>query len=267
MKHKKDTSNVKSVNKPPKSPELTDTTYKVIKEVKSTSGDCHQDIVKRLMTHSQYFPSNPGSKPVPVTFSSNPSTTYHHTPSSVTSSYPYYQQVVYETSQPFTDYYSKDYYYQPQQQTFNQFANINTCLSPTLSSPSTLNNFDQVSDGSPSSSGNNNKNNYVFNGDFALNFNADFDGSFPLIDVAKTQQLFDNQAPLEIKSFEVGSIGQLTPVTIESLRNDGIKCSFDDVKRNSTLLNLSDDDVLSVTSVSSRPSPSGTVNWKFVEHQ
>lgn len=265
MKHKKDTTNVKSVNKPSKSPEQTDTTNRMMKEVKSTSSDCHQDIVKRLMTHSQYFPSNPNSQPVSVTYSSIPSTTYHHTPLSMTSSYSHYQHPLYEASQPFTDYYSKDYYYQPQQhQTFNQFANINTCLSPSLSSPSTLNNFDQVSDGSPSNSGNNN---YVFNGDFTLNFNSEFDGSFPLIDAAKTQQLFDDQAPLEIKSFEVGSMGQLTPVTIESERSDGIKSSFDDVKRNSTLVNLCDDDVLSVTSGSSRPSPSGTVDWKFVEHQ
>lgn len=268
MKHKKDASNVKSVNRPsiPKSPEQIDSSNRMVmmKEGKSSSSDCHQDIVKRLMTHSQYFPSNPNSKPVTVAYSSNPTTTYHHAPLPMTSSYSHFQHPLYEASQPFTDYYSKDYYHQPQQQTFNQFANINTCLSPPLSSPSTLNNFDQVSDGSPSNSGHNN---YVFNGDFTLNFNSDFDGSFPLIDAAKTQQLFDNQAPLEIKSFDVGSIEQLTPVTIESLRNDEIKSSFDDVKRNSTLVNLSDDDVLSVTSGSSRPSPSGTVDWKFVEHQ
>jgi hypothetical protein len=274
MKHKKDTSNVKSVNKPSKSPTNFDNnaTKTMSKELLAApSNDCHQDIVKRLMTHSQYFPSNPNSKPVSVTYSSNP--TFHHAPYAMSqpqysysnsSTYNHQVPAVYENTAPFGDYYAKDFYYQ-QPQSFNQFGNINTCLSsPSLSSPSTHNNFDQISNGSPRSSSN-----YVFNGDFTLNFNADFDGSFPLIDGAKTQQLFDNQAPVEIKSFEaVNSGGQLTPVTIESQRNDEIKSSFDDVKRYCGLVSLSDDDVLSDASCNSRPSPAALVDyWRFAEHQ
>lgn len=255
MKHKKDTSNVKAVNKASKSGSPTDNTFKAVKDTKSSSNDGHQDIVKRLMTHSQYFPSNPNSKPVPVTYSSSSLPTYHHTPYSIPSQYPTYNHPVYESNHSLNDYYTKDFYYQPQQQTYNQFANINT-LSPSLSSPSTLNNFDQISNGSP-------RHNYVFNGDFTLNFNTDFDGSFPLIDGAKNQQLFDNQPPVEIKSFAaVSSIEQLTPVTIESPPNGEIKNSFDDVK-SAALASLSDDDVLSVASCSSsRPSPpSVATNW------
>ena len=263
MKHKKDASNIKSVNKPMKSPALSDNTKTVIKEQqKSTSSeDCHQDIVKRLMTHSQYFPSNPNSKQVPVTYCNPPS--YHSTHYALQPQYQAYshQLPIYENSQPFTDYYSRESLYHPHQnsQAYNQFANINTCPSPSLSSPSTHNNFDQISNGSPRSS------NYVFNGDFTFNFNADFDGSFPLIDGAKTEQLFDNQAMVEIKSFEaVSNIGQLTPVTIESqLTNDEIKNSFKDVKASIAPANLSDDDVLSIVSCTSIPSPSATVDWKF----
>lgn len=262
MKHKKDTSNVKSVNKPSKSPALTaDSTHKFMREPKASSNDCHQDIVKRLMTHSQYFPASPNSKPVAVTYSNPPMSANIHTQYPITPQYPTYNHQVYDTNQTsFADYFSKDFYYQPQQQSYNQFSNINTCLSPSLSSPSTLNNFDQISNGSPRSS------NYVFNGDFTLNFNADFDGSFPLADGAKTEQLFDNQAPLEIKSFDaVSSIGQLTPVTIEFQRNEEIKKSFEDVK-NIDLVNFSDDDILSC---SSRPSPPSAtaVDWKFTDHQ
>jgi hypothetical protein len=265
MKHKKDTSNVKCVNKRPKSPSHGEPhpNKTVCKDLAKPLGSEHQDIVKRLMTHSQYFPPNPNSKPVSVT--------YHHAPYALsqpqfsygnTGAYNHQVPAVYENSAPFGDYYAKDFYYQ-QPQSFNQFGNINTCLSPSLSSPSTHNNFDQISNGSPRSSGN-----YVFNGDFTLNFNADFDGSFPLIDGAKTPQLFDNQAPVEPKLEAASSGGQLAPVTIESQPNDGIKSSFDDVKRFCGLVSLSDDDVLSDASCNSRPSPAALVDyWRFAEHQ
>lgn len=256
MKHKKDTTNVKSVNKASKSTSLTDNCYKIARDSKSSnSNDGHQDIVKRLMTHSQYFPSNPNSKPVAVTYSSPSLPTYNYTQYSVPPQYPTYGHPVYEGNQSINAYYTKDFYHQAQQQqTYNQFANINTCLSPSLSSPSTLNNFDQISNESP-------RYNYVFNGDFALNFNTDFDGSFPLNDGTKSLPLFDNQLPVEIKSFEsVSSIGQLTPVTLE---NGEIKSSFDDVKSDA-LKSLSDDDVLSIASCSSsKPSPPSvsTASW------
>jgi hypothetical protein len=263
MKHKKDTSNVKSVNRPTKPQTPTDDCTKIVKE-KANSNDCHQDIVKRLMTHSQYFPANPNNKPVPVTYSNPQLSTYHHTPYSMNHQYQAYNHQMppmYGSTQPFGNYCNKDFYYQQpqhQQPTYDQFANINTqppsCLSPSLSSPSTHNNYDQISNGSP-------RNDYIFNGDFTMNFNADFDG-FPLIDGAKTQQLFDHQAPVDMKSFEdSSSIAQLTQVKIESQSNDGIKNSFIDVKNNNALPNFSDDDVLSNASCSSRLSPSATVEW------
>lgn len=251
MKHKNKTNNVKTVDKASKSAAAADNEVKTLKDSKPSSNDGHQDIVKRLMTHSQY-PSN-YSKPVP--YSSPTLPTYNHTPYSVPSQYQTYSHPVYDNNHSFNDYYSKDYYYPPQQQSYNQFSNINSCVSPSLSSPSTMNNFDQISNESP-------RYNYVFNGDFAPSLNADFDGSFPFIDGAKTQQLFDNLPAVEIKSFEaVSSSGQLTPVTIESPQNGEIKSSFDDA--NATLLCLSDDDVLSVASCSSsRPSPpSVATNW------
>jgi hypothetical protein len=151
-------------------------------------------------------------------------------------SYPTYQQVVpqiYNTN----DYYHKDFYYQPQQQqsqqSYNQFANINTCLSPSLSPPSIHNNFDQISNASP-------RNDYIFNGDFALNFNTDFDASFPLIDAKSPQLLFDHQATAPV------DVGQLTPTKIESHE---IKNSF------------SSDEVVSDASCS----PSATTDWRFTE--
>lgn len=271
MKHKKDVSNVKSVNKPAKSPALYDDSAKIVKE-KASSNDSQSEIVNRLMKHSQYFPTNGNSKPVPITYSSKPTmASYHQSSYAMTPQYPTYNYQApqaYGTNDQFGNYYHKDFYYQQQQpqQAYDQFANINThpsCLSPSLSSPSTHNNFDQISNGSP-------RNDYIFNGDFTLNFNTDFDASsFPLIDTAKTQQLFDNQAPLEMKSFEVVSsnVGQLAPVKIESHENDEIKISFSNGMNNSALLSLSDDDVLSNASCGSRQSPSGTVEWRFAEHQ
>lgn len=245
MKHKKDTSNVKSVNKPSKSPAPMNDAQKSPK-----TSDNHQDIVKRLMTHSQYFPSNLNTnKPVEISYSPPTYISYPMPPQYPT----YYPPQAYNNN----NYYSKDNFYQAPQPTFNQYATI----TPPLSSPS-MHNFDQISNGSP-------RTDYIFNGEFTLNFNTDFDGSFPLIDSAKTPQLFDNQAPLEMKPFDVASrnVGQLTPVTIESLHVAGeIKNSFDEAKNN-VLVNLSDDDVLSNASYLSRASPSATVDWKFTEHQ
>lgn len=220
MKHKKDTSNIKTVNKPSKSPVQADEAQKIAKDAKPASADCHQDIVKRLMTHSQYFPSNPSNKALTVTYG-NQTLPAYHTPNVATQHYPTYNHQMYENNQQFADYTHRDFYYQQEQQNYNQFANINThpsCPSPTLSSPSTHNTFDQISNGSP-------RNDYIFNGDFTLNFNADFDG-FPLITVAKAEQFPDTQAPLPMKSFE---IGQLTPVKTESQASDEIKNSFVDV--------------------------------------
>jgi hypothetical protein len=244
MKHKKDMKNVKSVNKP--STVLFNETQKAAKDAKTS--DDHQDIVKRLMTHSQYFPSNPNSKPVEVSYGAP---TY--LPYPMPQQYPTYIHPAPPV------YGSSDFYYEGPQSNYNQYNTI----SPPLSSPS--NNFDQISNGSP-------RNDYVFNGEFTLNFNTDFDGSFPLIDIAKTPQLFDNQAPLEMKPFDALSshVGQLTPVTIESQQHyDGeIKNSFDDTKNSNVLVNLSDDDVLSNASYLSRSvTPSAMVDWKFTEHQ
>lgn len=259
MKHKKESKNIKSVNKPTRPSSRTETLTKIVRE-KASSNDCHQDIVKRLMTHSQYFPSNPNNKLVPVTYSNPPATAYPITQYAPFNAYSntqaysgcYYQQAPQQQ--------------QPSLQSFDHFANINVnppCLSPSLSSPSTQHNFDH-SETSPRSD-------YVFNGDFALmplNYNAEYEHSFPFEEAtAKSQQLFDNQAPLEIKSFDVGSsIGaQLAPVKSESHPNGGIKSSFIDGKNNNSLPNLSDDDVLSNASCSSRPSTSGTIEW-FTEH-
>lgn len=107
----------------------------------------------------------------------------------------------------------------------------------------------------------------MFNGDLGWNVQSDVEESFPLIDSTKTQ-LLDHQPSYEIKSLEVVSIaGQLTPVTIESRGNDEIKNSFNAVNLSSDLPSLSDDDVLSVVSGSSAPSPSAAEDWKFAEHQ
>lgn len=271
MKHKKDTSNVKSVNKPPKSIQLD--SHKSSKDSKSPD-DCHQDIVKRLMTHSQYFPANPNNKPVSVSYSKSATSNVirHYPPSYSSHMNSNNQQLTVDNN------YSKDYYYQQQQQEcqqqaqgFDQYStSFNTCLSPSLMSPTNYHNFDQLSyiDGSP-------RNDYIFNGEFISNFNTDFDGSFPLLSAGaaaeeKTPQLMDNQASEMIleRYTDIASAAQLTPLTIESQPNGcEIKNSFDDVKNNNVLvnLNLSDDDVLSNASYISRSPPSATVDWKFTE--
>jgi hypothetical protein len=272
MKHKKDTNNVKSVNKPTKTTQLD--TYKPSKDSKSPD-DCHQDIVKRLMTHSQYFPSNPiNKKSVSVSYSKNSNVIRHYPPSYASHMNSSSQDI----QQSMDNNYSKDYYHQQQQQQstnqqaqgFNQYPlSFSTCLSPSLMSPTNYHNFDQLSyiDGSP-------RNDYIFNGEFISSFNTDFDGSFPLLNAgaaveAKTQQLMDNQASemiLERYANITASAAQLTPLTIESQPNGcEIKNSFDDVKNNNVLVNLSDDDVLSNASYISRSPPSATVDWKFTD--
>jgi hypothetical protein len=272
MKHKKDTSNVKSVNKPTKSTQLD--SHKSTKDSSKSPDDCHQDIVKRLMTHSQYFPSNPNNnKPVSVSYSKSSSNVIRHYPTSyvnnVDSSSQDNQQSTMDNN------YSKDYSYlqqQPQQQAqgFNQYPlSFSTCLSPSLMSPTNYHNFDQLSyiDGSP------HRNDYIFNGEFNSSFTTDFDGSFPFLNAGatfetKTPQLMDNQATEMIfeRYADITSASQLTPLTIESQPNGfGIKNSFDDVKNNNVLVNLSDDDVLSNASYISRSPPSATVDWKFTD--
>lgn len=184
--------------------------------------------------------------------------------------------------------YSKDYYYHEDQKSIQGYNNqqqqfsspetgYNTCLSPSLLSPlNYLNSFDQISyiDDSP-------RNDYVFNGEFTMNFNSDFDGSFPLASNAgaavevKTSHLMDNQASqvtqeivLDGFTADMTASGtQLTPLTIESQPNGraGIKNSFNDAKSNNVLVNLSDDDVLSNASSYSRSPSSATVDWKFTE--
>lgn len=248
MKFKKANTNEESVNNPSKPPALENKTLKGGKQAKTSEN--HQHIVKRLLNHSPYNATSLKKEPAEVTYSS-PTYVQYPGPPQYPTQYPscfQHTPAVYSSN----NYYSKDFYYQ-QPQLNNQYP----IISPPLSSHSTYN-YDQVSNGSPSSD-------YVFNGELTVNF----DGSFPLIDAAKNQQLFDNQAPLEMKPFEVESRigGQLTPLTIESLHHDGeIKNSF--VPNNSNVfVNLSDDDVLSNASYLSRSSPSGTVDLKFFEHQ
>lgn len=257
MKHKKDSANVKSVNKSPKSSSTSPEPQKSAKDAKPADG--HQEIVKRLMTHSQYYPTSSHTKPATqsqLQHNFDRVMNNHFQPYSMPPQYPatYNHQIVpsmYDQQQ-LAGFYAKDYYYQ-HQQTYNQFANINSCPTPSLSPE--INNFDQVSNGST-------QNNYVFNGDFTWNINTYADEPFPLIDGAKTQ-LLDHQPSYEIKSFgEVRNAGQLSPVTIESQPNDEIKNTFGSaVNLSSELPSLSDDDVLSVVSGSS--SPSGLDDWSF----
>lgn len=272
MKHKKDTSNVKSVNKPPKP---SSDSLKPSKESKSPD-DCHQDIVKRLMTHSQYFPAT--NHPV------KPSIAYSKSPSNFTRHYPpnygtHLNSNAYQCQPTVAE--NNNYYYQHSpndqkpHQGYNTSSGYNTCISPSLLSPlNYLSSFDQISyidDCSP-------RNDYVFNGEFTMNFNSDFDGSFPLASSGagaaaaavevKTSHIMDNQAAPTMVYTASGT--QLTPLTIESQPNAlrEIKNSFDDVERSNrnVLVNLSDDDVLSnASSYVSRSPPSGTVEWKFCE--
>ncbi|XP_070491091.1 uncharacterized protein [Chironomus tepperi] len=266
MKHKKDTSNVKSVNKSsPSSPVSSSDSInnqQILKSPKHQQDtpkqdECHQKIVKRLMSHSQYYPSTsvvksegnitPPNQNNVAQFTSYPYTVSHYP----TSAYNYHHQIYSinnNNNVMMTDYYQKDYGFtqQAQQQEPIQnsyaYSTINTCLTtpPPLSTPTSISNFDC----SPSSS------DYIFNGDFNLNFNgSDFDASFPLIDginSSKSLQFFDNDQSLEIK--------QLSPIKIQSFDDDDEKKCFSD-----------ESDV--VSSSQSIQLPSVGVNWKFSEPQ
>lgn len=110
MKHKKENSNVKSVNKPARSPAANEST---VKESKSSSSDDHQEIVKRLMTHSQLSSS-------PTSFPSMPVTYSHPAPITATSDAFNYSH------------YHSQFNNMPQYQSFH-----NSYVTPPLSSPST----------------------------------------------------------------------------------------------------------------------------------
>lgn len=231
MKHKKDTNSVKSVNRPTKSmttnlvKRQSNDAEKVAKEV---SG-CHQDIVKRLMTHSQYFPSN--TKPLLYAIN-NPNATIMPTyqPPGINQSYQTYEKQppqVYGDNVPMDNF----SYYQPQLN-YSQFpiSNINvqqattlTCLSPSLSSPSE-------------------RSDYIFNGDFSMNFNTEFDSeSFPLIDAG------------------VNIAQQLSPAIKSETHLNEIKNTFEHLKNNNDAtasFNFPDDEIFS--------SPSVTLSWKCV---
>ena len=267
MKHKKDTSNVKSVNKSsPSSPVSSSDSInnqQILKSPKHQDttkvDECHQKIVKRLMLHSQYYPSTsvvksegnitPPNQNNVAQVTSYPYTVSHYP----TSAYNYHHQIYSHNNNNnnnvmMNDYYQKDYgIIQQQQQSMQNsyaYSTINTCLTttpPPLSTPPSISNFDC----SPSSS------DYIFNGDFNLNFNgSDFDASFPLIDginSSKSLQFFDNDQTLEIK--------QLSPIKIQSFDDDDEekKCFSDE------------NDV--VSSSQSIQLPSVAVNWKFSEPQ
>lgn len=262
MKHKKDTNNVKSVNKSsPSSPVSSSDSINQLSSPKDIKvDDCHQKIVKRLMSHSQYYPStshtvkSEGNISPPNQNNVAQVTSYNNTPYTVShypaaSAYNYHQQIYSSNNNVMmNDYYQKDYIYTQQQQPMQQdsymYNNISSCLTtpPPLTTPPSISNFDC----SPSSS------DYIFNGDFSLNFNGtDFDASFPLIDginSSKSLQLFDNDPTLEIK--------QLSPIKIQSFDDDN-----DDEKK------CYSDESDVVSSSQSIQLPSVAVNWKFSEPQ
>jgi len=266
MKYKKDTSNVKSINKsspssPVSSSDSVNNSQQILKSPKQQDpikvDECHQKIVKRLMLHSQYYPSTsvvksegnitPPNQNNVAQVTSYPYTVSHYP----TSAYNYHHQIYSNNNNNnnnvmMNDYYQKDYSFIQQQQQPMQnsyaYSTINTCLStpPPLSTPPSISNFDC----SPSSS------DYIFNGDFNLNFNgSDFDASFPLIDginSSKSLQFFDNDQTLDIK--------QLSPIKIQSFDDDDEKKCFSD-----------ENDV--VSSSQSIQLPSVAVSWKFSEPQ
>ncbi|CAG9809385.1 unnamed protein product [Chironomus riparius] len=265
MKHKKDTSNVKSANKSSPSSPVSSSDSISNQQILQQSpkqqdtikvDECHQKIVKRLMLHSQYYPStsavksegniSPPNQNNVAQVTSYPYTVSHYP----TSAYNYHHQIYSHNNNNnnvmMNDYYQKDYGLVQQQQSMQNsyaYSTINTCLTtpPPLSTPPSISNFDC----SPSSS------DYIFNGDFNLNFNgSDFDASFPLIDginSSKSLQFFDNDQTLEIK--------QLSPIKIQSFDDD------DDEKKC-----FSDENDV-VSSSQSIQLPSVAVNWKFSEPQ
>lgn len=112
MKHKKEHSNVKSVNKPARSPAANENA--TIKETKNSGIDDHQEIVKRLMTHSQ-LASSPTFPVVPMTHT-HPTPITTITTTSDTYNYPYYHSQY------------------PSMQQYHSFQNA--YVTPPLSSPS-----------------------------------------------------------------------------------------------------------------------------------
>lgn len=254
MKYKKDTSNVKSVNKSSPSSPVSSSDCTSQQSLKSTNkdikvDDCHQKIVKRLMSHSQYNPSpslvkSDGNMTPPNQSNVAQVTSYHQTPYTVshypTTAYNYHHQIYNNNNNNvmMNDYYC---YTQPQQQQVVHSYAYTT--PPPLTTPPSISNFDY----SPSST------DYIFNGDFSVNFNGtDFDASFPLIDginSCKSSQLFDSDQSLDIK--------ELSPIKIQSF--DAID---DDAKRC-----YGDDESDVESSSQSIQLPSVAVNWKFSEPQ
>jgi hypothetical protein len=243
MKVKKEnTSGLKTINKPSSDilPALSDH-QKLTKEFAKTD-ESHHKIVKRLMSHSQYNPitttttpanlqvKNESISPPPNQNNVAQVAGYHPYTISHYPSYDYHHQIYNNNNNNVNDFYQKDFYLQEQQQLPSYGYNN---VTPPLISPPT---YDQIS------------NDYIFNGDFSVNFNGtDFDASFPLIDgitsnkSPSSQLLYDNdQAQTEFE------IKQLSPIKIQSY--DGKKCFNDDSNQ-------------------SIPLPSVAVNWKFSEPQ
>jgi hypothetical protein len=240
---KETTGNIKSVNKPATSPLVTEKS--AIKEQVERKGDeCHQRIVKRLMSHSQYFPPSNVIKVEAPPVVTAPVMSYHHAPYTVSH--------VYNNNNNVGDFYQKDFGYQQNyQQQPPPYSSLT--LTPPLASPTIIHNFDQLSNCSPPSSAAANTSDYIFNGDFGIFSSSDFDLSFPFVDstiagtaVKSSSQLFDNQT-VEIK--------QLTPIKIQSLDDD-------DVEKKSFELASDDHDAIPAL-----PSVASVNCWKFTEPQ
>lgn len=220
----------------------------VIKEQVERKGDeCHQKIVKRLMSHSQYYPSSNVFKVEPT---STLPTYQQHTISHYPNNYYYNNN-------------NNDYSYSYQSQ-YQPPPYSSLSITPPLASPTIMNSFDQISSSSPQSS------DYIFNGDLNFFGNCDLDLSFPFIDsttpvtsttttnTSKSSQLFDNQT-VEIK--------QLTPIKIQSLDDvGGVEVVVEEEKNSSyELANVDDHHTLLLPTL---PSVASSINcWKFSEQQ
>lgn len=253
---KETTGNVKSVNKPSATSPLAAEKSVIKEQVERKTDDCHQKIVKRLMSHSQYYPSSNVYKV--ETSSAAPATTlppYQQTPYTI-SHYPSYNYNHYNNnnSNDLGDFYhQKEFNYQTQQPQYQPPPYSSLSITPPLASPTIINNFDQLSNCSPPSS----SSDYIFNGDFNIFNTSDFDISFPFIDSAtntatKSTQLFDNQT-VEIK--------QLTPIKIQSLDDEE-----EEKKSNSGSFELANvDDHHTIPAL--LPSVASVNCWKFSEPQ
>ncbi|KAG5674038.1 hypothetical protein PVAND_004028 [Polypedilum vanderplanki] len=206
MKFKKDNSNIKSVNRSsPSSPSNhSDSLKSTQSSIDRKTDDCHQKIVKRLMSHSASIKIEGSSSPpnqnnvAQVTSSSYAPYTVSHYPQTA---YNYHHQIYNNINN--NNIMMNDYYcYQPtQQELLPQFDSFPYDTTPPLTT------FDQSS------------NDYIFNGDFSVNFNgSDFDASFPLIDGFNYQKSTDNQTSVEIK--------QLSPIKIQSFDDDDDEKKF-----------------------------------------